>query len=141
MIPMSSALREALKEHRTSCIHSAPHDLIDSTAIGALLSSRKRSDVHWRRHATNCICLVLLGIRSGTPMQFCLSKSGEPVKTAQTRLRHSDIETTLSTYMPAIPDSQPRAVKRVAGALFLDVPKLMEGEQDQATPNSSNSGG
>jgi len=49
---------------------------------------------------------------------------GESIKTAQAILGHSDIERTLNTYMYAIPDSQRRAVDRVAGVLFPDVPKL-----------------
>jgi hypothetical protein len=42
-------------------------------------------------------------------------------------LGHSDLETTLNIYMHAIPDSQRRAVERVAGVLFPDVPKLASG--------------
>ena len=49
---------------------------------------------------------------------------GESVKTAQALLGHSDLETTLNIYMHAIPDSQRRAVERVAGVLFPDVPNF-----------------
>lgn len=59
------------------------------------------------------------------------------MKTAQAILGHSDIETTLNTYMHAIPDSQRRAVERVAGVLFPDVPKLGAQEGNQ---NISNEG-
>ena len=52
-----------------------------------------------------------------------LGEVGESVKTAQAILGHSDLETTLNTYMHAIPDSQRRAIERVAGVLFPDVPK------------------
>jgi integrase len=52
-----------------------------------------------------------------------LGEVGESVKTAPAILGHSDLETTLNTYMHAIPDSQRRAVERVAGVLFPDVPK------------------
>jgi integrase len=52
-----------------------------------------------------------------------LGEVGESVKTAQAILGHSDLGTTLNTYMHAIPDSQRRAVERVAGVLFPDVPK------------------
>jgi integrase len=52
-----------------------------------------------------------------------LGEVGESVKTAQSILGHSDLETTLNTYMHAIPDSQRRAVERVAGVVFPDVPK------------------
>ena len=50
-----------------------------------------------------------------------LADVGESLKTAQALLGHSDLETTLNTYMHAIPDSQRRAVDRVARVLFSDV--------------------
>ena len=50
-----------------------------------------------------------------------LGEVGESLKTAQALLGHSDLETTLSTYMHVIPDSQRRAAERVAGVLFSDV--------------------
>lgn len=52
-----------------------------------------------------------------------LGEVGESVNTSQAILGHSDLETTLNTYMHAIPNSQRRAVERVAGILFPDVPK------------------
>lgn len=56
------------------------------------------------------------------------------VKTAQTLLGHSDVKTTLNTYMHAIPDSQRRAVEQVGdlfmnlgqGVLFSDVLKPLK---------------
>jgi integrase len=53
-----------------------------------------------------------------------LAEVGESIKTAQALLGHSDLGTTLNTYAHAIPDSQRRAVERVAGVLFSDVLKL-----------------
>jgi len=53
-----------------------------------------------------------------------LADLGESLKTAQALLGQSDLETTLNTYMHAIPESQRRAVDRVAGVLFSDVLKL-----------------
>ena len=50
-----------------------------------------------------------------------LSDTGESLKTAQDLLGHSDLETTLTVYTHPIPDSQKRAVERVAGVLFSDV--------------------
>ena len=47
-----------------------------------------------------------------------LGEVGESLKTAQAILGHSDLETTLNTYIHAIPDSQRRAVERV-GDLFM----------------------
>jgi len=46
-----------------------------------------------------------------------LHEAGESLKTAQALLGHSDLETTLGVYTHAIPDSQRRAVERVAGVL------------------------
>jgi integrase len=64
-----------------------------------------------------------------------LGEVGESIKTAQAILGHSDIETTLNTYMHAIPDSQRRAVDRVAGVLFPDVPKSASGSQEPRKVN------
>ena len=52
-----------------------------------------------------------------------LGEVGESLKTAQAILGHSDLETTLNTYIHVIPDSQRLAVERVAAVLFPDVPK------------------
>jgi integrase len=49
-----------------------------------------------------------------------LGEVGESVKTAQAILGYSDLETTLNTYMHAIPDSQRRAVERVAAGTERD---------------------
>jgi integrase len=44
-----------------------------------------------------------------------LHESGESLKTAQSLLGHSDLETTLAVYTHVVPGSQKRAVERVAG--------------------------
>ena len=64
-----------------------------------------------------------------------MGELGESIKTAQAILGHSDIETTLNTYMHGIPDSQRRAVEPVAGVLFPDVPKFASGTHN---PNKVN---
>jgi hypothetical protein len=53
-----------------------------------------------------------------------LTEVGKSIKTTQALLGRSDLGTTLNTYSHAIPDSQRRAVERVAGVLFSDVLKL-----------------
>jgi len=58
-----------------------------------------------------------------------LAEVGESIKTAQSLGGHSDLGTTLNTYAHAIPDSQRRAVERVAGVLFSDVLKLEDGAE------------
>jgi integrase len=46
-----------------------------------------------------------------------LTEVGESIKTTQAILGHSDLETTLNTYSHPIPESQRRAVERVAEIL------------------------
>jgi integrase len=130
-IPMSLALREALEAHRASSTHSAPQDLVFCTTTGTPLSPK---NLYNRALAPACDELSLPRVswhsfRHGNAT--LLGEVGESVKTAQAILGHSDIETTLNTYMHAIPDSQRRAVERVAGVLFPDVPKLACKKQDR----------
>lgn len=135
VIPMSAALSEALKIHRASCTGSTPQDLVFRTTKGTPLSPK---NLYNRALAPTCDKLGLPRVswhsfRHGNAT--ILGEVGESIKTAQTILGHSDIETTLNIYMHAIPDSQRRAVERVAGVLFPDVPKLAVDEQ---TPNKLN---
>lgn len=136
VIPMSFALCEALKTHRASCTRSAPQDLVYSTTKGTPLSPK---NLYNRALAPTCDNLSLPRVSWHSfrhSSATLLGEVGESVKTVQAILGHSDIETTLNTYMHAIPDSQRRAVERVAGVLFPDVPKLASGTQNQN--NSSN---
>jgi integrase len=127
VIPMSSTLRRVLEAHRSGSVVGTPDDLIFRTRQGTPLNSKnlynrvlapacdriKQPRVSWHSfrhtHAT------------------LLTEVGESIKTAQALLGHSDIGTTLNTYAHVIPDSQRRAVERVAGVLFSDVLKLEEG--------------
>jgi integrase len=137
VIPMSSALCAALKMHRASCIRSEPQDLVYSTTKGTPLSPK---NLYNRKLAPACDKLSLPRVSWHSfrhSNATLLGEVGESVKTAQAILGHSDIETTLNTYMHAIPDSQRRAVERVAGVLFPDVPKLALREQNQNSPSNS----
>ena len=53
-----------------------------------------------------------------------LGEVGESLRTAQAILGHSDLKTTLNVYTHAIPESQKRAVDKVAGLLFPSVPQF-----------------
>ncbi len=55
-----------------------------------------------------------------------LAEVGESLKTAQSLLGHSDLETTLNIYAHPIPESQRRAVERVAEILDPNGPKFAE---------------
>lgn len=58
-----------------------------------------------------------------------LAEVGESIKTAQSLLGHSDLGTTLNAYAHVIPNSQRRAVERVAGVLFSNVLKFGDGAE------------
>jgi integrase len=121
VIPMSAALRRVVETHRSGAVRTAGDDLVLCTRKGTPLSPKnlynrvlapacdriKQPRVSWHsfRHTHATV----------------LAEVGESLKTAQALLGHSDLETTLNTYMHVIPDSQRRAVDRVAGVLFSDV--------------------
>jgi integrase len=135
VIPMSSALLGALKTHRSGCKRSMPQDLVFCTTKGTPLSPK---NLYNRVLAPACDMAKLPRVswhsfRHGNAT--LLGEVGESIKTAQAILGHSDIETTLNTYMHSIPDSQRRAVERVAGVLFPDVPKLTSGLQEHRKVN------
>jgi integrase len=50
-----------------------------------------------------------------------LGEVGESLRSAQAILGHSDLKTTLNVYTHAIPESQRRAVDKVAEVRFADV--------------------
>ena len=135
VIPMSSALREVIESHRAHCERTTPQDLVFCTTKGTPLSPK---NLYNRVLAPACDSLRLPRVswhsfRHGNAT--LLGEVGESVKTAQSILGHSDVETTLNTYMHAIPDSQRRAVERVARVLFPDVPKMASGTQDPKEVN------
>jgi integrase len=121
VIPMSGCLRGVLEALRVGSKSNSPDDLVFCTALGTPLNQKnlynrvlapacdriKQPRVSWHSfrhtHAT------------------LLTEVGESIKTAQSLLGHSDLGTTLNTYSHVIPDSQRRAVERVAGVLFSDV--------------------
>ena len=136
VIPMSLSLREALEVHGATCTLRAPQDLVFSTTKGTPLSPK---NLYNRALAPACDKLGLPRVswhsfRHGNAT--LLGEVGESVKTAQAILGHSDIETTLNTYMHAIPDSQRRAVERVSGVLCPDVPKSALEGQNQNNSSS-----
>jgi len=59
-----------------------------------------------------------------------LGEVGESLRTAQAILGHSDLKTTLNVYTHAIPESQRRAVNKVAGLLFPSVPQFSAGTEN-----------
>jgi integrase len=127
VIPMSSALREAIESHRDRCARTTPQDLVFCTSKGTHLSPK---NLYNRVLAPACDSIGLPRVswhsfrHSSATM---LGEVGGSLKTAQAILGHSDLETTLNTYMHAIPDSQRRAVEGVAGGLTLPVARRSRG--------------
>jgi integrase len=133
VIPVSGLLRTLLESHKASTNCRAPDDLVLCTPSGKPLNQKnlynrvlapacdriKQPRVSWHSfrhtHAT------------------LLTEVGESIKTAQALLGHSDLGTTLNTYAHVIPDSQRRAVERVAGVLFSNVLESEENAQSGKT--------
>ena len=121
VIPISDFLRALLESHRAGTKCTAQNDLVFCTPTGTPLNQKnlynrvlapacdriKQPRVSW--HSFRHVHATLL------------SDTGESLKTAQSLLGHSHLETTLAVYTHTIPDSQKRAVERVAGVLFSDV--------------------
>jgi integrase len=122
VIPMSSAVREALECHRIASMRTASDDLVFSTSKGTPLSPK---NLYNRVLAPACDAIRLPRVSWHSfrhSNATLLGEVGESLKTAQAILGHSDLETTLNTYMHAIPDSQRRAVEKVAEVLCPLVP-------------------
>jgi integrase len=124
VLPVSSSLGRELEAHRSRSLRTSSEDLVFSTSKGTPLNPK---NLYNRELAPACDRAKLPRVSwhsfrhtHGT----LLGEVGESLKTAQSILGHSDLETTLNTYMHAIPDSQRRAVERGDGVLFSDVLKL-----------------
>lgn len=135
VIPMSAALQEALAVHKLNRGSTKPDDPIFATSRGTPFSPK---NLYNRVLAPTCDRLGLPRVSWHSFRHVnatLLGEVGESVKTAQAILGHSHLETTLNTYMHAIPDSQRRAVERVAGVLFPDVPKSTPASNEAGTVN------
>ncbi len=129
-VPMSAPVIEALLSYQQRC------DNYDSGTL--LFTSRNRTPLNY----THLLARVLhpmckrLGLPPATWHSFrhthgtLLGEVGESLRTAQAILGHSDLDTTLKVYTHPIPESQRRAVEKVAELLDPIGPKLAETEQD-----------
>jgi integrase len=127
VIPMSTTLRGVLETHRAGTARSLPDDLVFSTSKGTPLSPQ---NLYNRDLAPACDRIQQPRVSWHSfrhTHATLLTEVGESIKTAQSLLGHSDLGTTLNTYSHVIPDSQRRAVERVAGVLFSDVLKSEDG--------------
>jgi integrase len=124
VIPMSGAVREAFESHGAASLRTAPDDLVFSTSKGTPLSPK---NLYNRVLAPACDATRIPRVSWHSfrhSHATILGEVGESLKTAQAILGHSDLETTLNTYIHAIPDSQRRAVEKVAEVLYPVVPNF-----------------
>jgi integrase len=118
---MNPALRTILEEFRASKTSVSPDDLVFQTPRSTPLNSH---NLYNRELAPACDRIAQPRVSWHSfrhTHATLLSEVGESLKTAQALLGHSDLETTLAVYTHTVPETQRRAVARVAGVLFSDV--------------------
>lgn len=126
-IPISSSLLESFKVLRPA--NCDPEDLVFASSRGTPLDAH---NLYSRALAPACDSLEKPRVSWHSfrhTHATLLHEIGESLKTAQSLLGHSDMQTTLAVYTHAIPDSQRRAVERVAAVLNLVGPNLGPGKR------------
>jgi integrase len=134
IIPISSALAGVLESQRSRVNPRTPEDLVFQTAKGTPLSDK---NLYNRELAPACDQIGLPRISWHSfrhTNATLLHASGEPLKTAQALLGHSDLETTLNVYTHTVSDSQKRAVERVGCELFGVMDSVGLNSESAATP-------
>lgn len=123
-VPMSQPVREALMAQRGERIGADAEILIFTSRNGTPLNPK-----NLLRRVLQPACRKLnLPVISWHSFRHThatlLGEVGESLRTAQAILGHSDLKTTLNIYTHAIPESQRRAVEKVAGLVFPGVPEF-----------------
>jgi integrase len=123
-VPMSDPARKAFEVQRTRARQTGSGDLVFAT--------RKQTPLNPKNLLRRVLrpAFEALELPAVTWHSFrhthatILGEVGESLKTAQSLLGQSDLETTLNVYTHAIPESQRRAVDKVAEILFADEPVI-----------------
>jgi integrase len=128
---MSDRVRKAFEAQRAQSRQAGPEDLVFATRKQTPLNPKNllRRVLRPTCDALNLPAITWHGFRH--THATLLGEVGESLRTAQALLGHSDLETTLKVYTHAIPESQRRAVEKVAEVLFADVrrtPATLESE-------------
>ncbi|MBS1867914.1 MAG: site-specific integrase, partial [Acidobacteria bacterium] len=129
VLPISSSLGDVLRQHLSRCPQLGGNDLVFKTPRRTPLSSK---NLYNRELAPACDRIKEPRVSWHSfrhTHATLLTEVGESIKTAQAQLGHSDLATTLNLYAHVIPDSQRRAVERVAGVLFSNVLKFDHGAE------------
>lgn len=113
-IPLSSPAISLLHAHKSRARHSGPDELIFASRVGTPF----RPDNILKR-VIHPLCRELKYPRVGWHSfrhvhATLLSELGEPLKTSQAILGHTDLQTTLQVYTHAVTDSVTRAEERLA---------------------------
>ena len=129
--PMSRPVREAFLAQRSVLAGANAEALIFTCRNGTPLNPK-----NLLRRALQPGCrglgLPVIGWHSFRhTLATLLGEAGESLRTAQAILGHSDLKTTLNVYTHAIPESQKRAVDKVAGLVFPKVPKFAAGSENE----------
>lgn len=123
-IPMSDPVFDMLTEHQEAARHPEPESLVFSDECGLPLKPQRiLEDVIYP------VCDSLKLPRAGWHTfrhthATLLGDLGESIKTTQALLGHRDLNTTLSVYTHAVPESQRQAVARLARILDPNGPKF-----------------
>jgi integrase len=130
-VPMSEPVRRGLQAQRDQSRSAGAEDLVFATRVGTPLNP-KILLCRVLRTACEALHLPVITWHSFRHTHATLLGGvGESLRTAQAILGHSDLETTLNVYTHAIPESQRRAVDRVAEVLFPNVPKFVAGKETE----------
>jgi len=130
-VPMSQPVREAFLAQRSVLTGADAENLVFATRNGTPLNPK-----NLLRRVLQPTCRKLgLPVVSWHGFRHThatlLGEVGESLRTAQAILGHSDLKTTLNIYTHAIPESQKRAVAKVAGLVFPTVPEFSAGPENE----------
>lgn len=122
-VPMSQPVRDALVAQRSDT-ETAMEDLVFASRNGTPINPKNLLQ-RVLQPACRKLNLPVISWHSFRHTHATLlGEVGESLRTAQAILGHSDLKTTLNVYTHAIPESQKRAVDKVAGLLFPSVPQF-----------------
>jgi integrase len=130
-VPMSQPVKEALLAQRRDRAVTDPTELIFQSRAGTPVNPKNLL----RRELQPACRKLQLPVISWHSFRHThatlLGEVGESIKTTQAILGHSHLETTLNVYTHAIPESQKRAVDKVAALLFPSVPNFSAEPENQ----------
>ena len=129
-VPMSQPVREAFLAQRNVLTGADAENLVFASRNGTPLNPKNllRRVLHPTCRKLGLPVVSWHGFRH--THATLLGEVGESLRTAQAILGHSDLKTTLNIYTHAIPESQKRAVAKVAGLVFPTVPEFSAGAEN-----------